>query len=91
MKIFGESTKFYFHILPLTALPGTIPVSYTHLARAVIGIRYELRLRGLAEELPNYVFLEDASDDVRFAMLELNVPGMQVEASVERELSLIHI
>lgn len=54
-------------------------------ARAVIGIRYELRLRGLAEELPNYVFLEDASDDVRFAMLELNVPGMQVEASVERE------
>lgn len=54
-------------------------------ARAVIGIRYELRLRGLAEELPNYVFLEDASDDVRSAVLELNVPGMQVEASVERE------
>jgi len=26
MKIFGESTKFYFHILPLTALSGTIPL-----------------------------------------------------------------
>lgn len=54
------------------------------IARAVIGVRYEMSLRGQTN-LPNYVFLSDASDEARSAILELNVPGMNVESSVERE------
>lgn len=53
-------------------------------ARAVIGIRYELSLRGLTTE-PTYVFMDDASDEARSAILELNVPGLNVESSVVRE------
>lgn len=53
-------------------------------ARAVIGIRYEMSLRGLTN-LPTYVFLSDATDEERLAILELNVPGMSVEPTVERE------
>ena len=55
-------------------------------ARAVIGIRYELRLRGLESTgLPTYVFLEDAEDSELSAILEINVPGLSVEASTVRE------
>ena len=54
-------------------------------ARKVIGIRYELRLRGLVMSLPTYVFLEDATDEQLSAILECNVPGMNVEASTVRE------
>lgn len=53
-------------------------------ARAVIGLRYELSLRGITN-LPTFVFLEDASDAERSAILELNIPGMNVESSVVRE------
>ena len=55
-------------------------------ARKVIGLRYELRLRGLTY-LPNYVFLYDAQDDHLSAILEMNVPGLNVEASTVREYS----
>lgn len=54
-------------------------------ARAVIGVRYEMTLRGIVMSLPNYVFMDDASDDARSAILELNVPGLSVEPSVERD------
>ncbi len=54
-------------------------------ARAVIGIRYELDLRqGAASNLPNYVFLEDASSDELAAILELGIPGLKAEATVAR-------
>lgn len=53
-------------------------------ARAVIGLRYELALRTLTT-LPNYVFLEDADDESLSRILELNVPGLRVEASTVRE------
>ena len=53
-------------------------------ARMVLGIRYELTLRDCVN-LPNYIFIEDASDEERAAILELNVPGLNVEASTVRE------
>ncbi len=53
-------------------------------ARLVIGVRYELTLRNLTN-LPIYVFIEDAADEARSAILELNVPGLNVESSTVRE------
>lgn len=53
-------------------------------ARAVLGVRFELTLRNHTT-LANYVFLSDASDEARAAILELNIPGVAVEASTVRE------
>ena len=53
-------------------------------ARAVIGIRYELDLRQGITNLPNYIFLEDASSNELYALLELNTPGLVAEASTVR-------
>ncbi len=54
-------------------------------ARMVIGLRYELTLRnGNITNLPNYVFLEDAGEHVLAAILELSVPGLNVETSMVR-------
>lgn len=54
-------------------------------ARLVIGLRYELSLRAGLTNLPAYVFIEDASDEARLEILELNTPGLNVEASTVRE------
>lgn len=54
-------------------------------ARLVIGLRYELSLRNGITNLPNYVLIEDASETVRAAILELNTPGLRVEASTVRQ------
>ena len=54
-------------------------------ARAVIGIRYEMALRNCIGTLPNYVFLYDANEDALGAVVELGVPGMNVEESTVRE------
>ena len=43
-------------------------------ARAVLGVRFELTLRNHTS-LSNYVFLSDASDEARAAILELNIPA----------------
>ena len=53
-------------------------------ARAVLGLRYEFDLRGVAN-LSNYVFIEDVSDEHLSAILELNTPGLMVESSTVRE------
>ena len=53
-------------------------------ARAVIGFLYEFDLRGISN-LPTYTFLEDVSDAHLSALLELNTPGLNVEASTVRE------
>ena len=53
-------------------------------ARAVIGMRYEFDLRGVAN-LSNYVFIEDVSDENLSAIKELNTPGLMVESSTVRE------
>ncbi len=53
-------------------------------ARAVLGLRYEFDLRGVAN-LSNYIFIEDVSDEHLSTILELNTPGLMVESSTVRE------
>ena len=65
-----------------------IPESWSDYdARAVLGLRYELSLRNCVGSLSNYVFLSDVNTDTLAAVLELNVPGMSVEASTVRQYS----
>ena len=54
-------------------------------ARAVLGLWYELDLRRCVDTLSNYVFVTDASDNDLAAIAELNIPGLNVEASTVRE------
>ena len=54
-------------------------------ARRVMGLRYELDLRQCVGTLANYVFLTDASDEDLSVIMELNIPGLNVEASTVRE------
>ncbi len=54
-------------------------------ARLVLGMRYELTLRNGVTNLPKYVFIEDASEEVMSAILELSTPGLKVESSTVRE------
>lgn len=55
-------------------------------ARAVIGLRYEIRLRlGNITPLPMYVFMDDVDSISLAAILELNIPGLTTEASTVRE------
>ena len=54
-------------------------------ARAVLGLRYELSLRNCVASLANYVFLSDVDNDTLAAVLELNTPGLAVEASTVRQ------
>ena len=62
-----------------------IPIEWSEEdARAVIGLRYEFDLRGVTT-LPNYIFIEDASEEHLSTLLELNIPGLMVEASTVRE------
>lgn len=56
-------------------------------ARKVIGLRYEMSLRNCVPSLSTYVFLSDASDEELSMIVELNIPGMRVEASTVREYS----
>lgn len=56
-------------------------------ARAVLGLRYELSLRNSVPSLPNYVFLSDVDNDTLASVLELNIPGMNVEAATVRQYS----
>ena len=53
-------------------------------ARAVIGLRYELRLRQGITNLPNYVFMEDVNNETLAAILELGIPGLKTEESMAR-------
>ncbi len=64
-----------------------IPEEYTdEQARLVIGLRYELTLRnGGVTNLPNFVFVEDATDAELAEILELAIPGLNVESSTVRE------
>ncbi len=65
-----------------------IPAEWSEeMARCVIGLRYEMDLRGCVGSLPNYIFLADVSDEDLSAIVELNIPGLMVEASTVREYS----
>ena len=59
-------------------------------ARAVIGLRYELRLRQGITNLPNYVFMEDVNNEVLAAILELGVPGLNTEESMVRVYNTVY-
>ena len=62
-----------------------IPEEWTdEQARAVLGLRYEFDLRGVAN-LANYTFMEDVKDTHLSELLELNIPGLMVESSTVRE------
>ena len=63
-----------------------IPAEWSdEVARRVIGLRYELDLRGPIQSLSSYVLIYDVSDEALSAIMELNIPGMKVEASTVRE------
>ena len=65
-----------------------IPVTWTEdEARQVIGLRYEMDLRSCVQSLELYNFLPDVSDEDLSSIMELNVPGLNVEASTVREYS----
>lgn len=59
-------------------------------ARAVIGLRYEMSLRNCVGSLSNYVFIRDVSEEGLSAIMELSMPGMNVEASSVREYSSVY-
>ena len=63
-----------------------LPESWTdEEARLVIGLVYELVLRNTVSSLPVYEFISDADDESLAAVVELNIPGMRVEATSVRE------
>ncbi len=63
-----------------------IPAEWTDdEARKVIGLLYEMTLRKAVKDIPTYVFMVDASEEELSAIVELNIPGMKVEASTVRE------
>lgn len=65
-----------------------IPAEWTEEeARKVIGLRYEMSLRNCVSSLSNYVFVSDANDEALSVIVELNIPGLNVEASTVREYS----
>lgn len=64
----------------------SFPESWTdEEARLVIGLCYELSLRNIIGSLPSYEFITDVSDEALSTIVELNIPGMNVEATVVRE------
>ena len=63
-------------------IPATWP---EEIARKVVGLRYEMDLRGCVGSLSNHVFLSDVSDEHLSSLVELNVPGLMVEKTTVRE------
>ncbi len=63
-------------------IPATWP---EEIARKVVGLRYEMDLRGCVGSLSNHVFLSDVSDEQLSSLVELNVPGLMVEKTTVRE------
>ena len=63
-----------------------IPVEWTEeQARWVIGLRYEMDLRGVVKSLTNHVFVNDVSDQDLAQLVELSIPGLMVEKGAVRE------
>ena len=63
-----------------------IPVEWTEeQARWVIGLRYEMDLRGVVKSLTNHVFVNDVSDQNLAQLVELSIPGLMVEKAAVRE------
>ena len=63
-----------------------IPAEWTDdEARQVIGLLYEMTLRKCVGSLSTFVFIADATDEELSAIVELNIPGIKVEATTVRE------
>ena len=54
-------------------------------ARKVVGIRYELELRHYIYALSTYTLCNDVSSDVLAGIIELGIPGVNVETTTVRE------
>ena len=54
-------------------------------ARRVVGIRYELELRHYVYALSTYVLSYDVSSEQLAALIELNIPGVNVETTTIRQ------
>lgn len=54
-------------------------------ARKVVGIRYELELRHHIYALSTYVLCSDVSSDTLASIIELGIPGVNVETTTVRE------
>ena len=54
-------------------------------ARRVIGVRYELELRHYEYSIPTYVLAYDVSPEALAIIIELGVPGLNVETTTVRE------
>lgn len=54
-------------------------------ARKVIGVRYELELRHYVYALSTYVLSYDVPSDALAVLIELNIPGVNVETTTVRE------
>ena len=54
-------------------------------ARRVIGVRYELELRHYEYSIPTYVLSYDVSPEALAIIIELGVPGLNVETTTVRE------
>lgn len=54
-------------------------------ARKVIGVRYELEVRSYDYSLSTYVLCYDISSDALAGIIELNVPGVNVQTTTVRE------
>ncbi len=54
-------------------------------ARKVIGIRYELELRHYIYALSTYTLCHDVSSDILAGIIELGIPGVNVETTTVRE------
>ncbi len=54
-------------------------------ARLVIGLVYELVLRNCVPSMTNFEFMSDVNDEELSAIVELNIPGMMVDATAVRE------
>ena len=63
-----------------------LPATWTdEEARRVIGVYYEMTLRKCVKSMPLYTFVYDADDEALSTLVEMNVPGMNVEPSTVRE------
>ena len=54
-------------------------------ARRVIGVRYELELRSYDYSLSTYVLCYDISSDALASIIELSIPGVNVQTTTVRE------
>ena len=76
-----EASDFIVWLKDHYKIDYTTPITE---ARAIIGIRYELELRAIAN-ISSYVFAEDVGTDFVTAVLERDFPGVTITVTTTRE------